>query len=154
LKRLTEKTLEPPAGDPRGQELHAKLIEIEAELASRGGLVARATFDLDRDLTQARSVVSLSLRQSDYFWADLTKQVDWYRENANPEVAERFVDAVEVMLKEATITPSLGRQRSAQWPELADVRSYRVQRPFHRLLIFYRCDSSTLFAERLIPWRA
>ena len=30
------------------------------------------------------------------------------------------------------------------------MHSFRVLRPFHRFLIFYRYDTSTLFAERLI----
>jgi len=32
------------------------------------------------------------VRQSDYFWADMLKQVDWYREMAGSEVAEGYVD--------------------------------------------------------------
>ena len=39
--------------------------------------------------------MSLGIRQSDYFWADLLKQVDYYRDHAGPKVAERYVDAVE-----------------------------------------------------------
>ena len=37
----------------------------------------------------------LALQQSDYFWADIQKQVDWYRDKASPEVAERHIAAVE-----------------------------------------------------------
>jgi plasmid stabilization system protein ParE len=94
--------------------------------------------------------VSLSLQQSDDFWADLLKQVDWYRENAAPDIAEQFVDIVEATLNDLRRTPGLGRPRFAAWPELAGIRSFRVKRPFNRLLIFYRYDSGTLFAERLI----
>jgi len=64
--------------------------------------------------------VSLLLRRSDYFWADLLKRVDWYRDHAGPDTAERFVN------------------------------SFRVQRPFQRILIFYRFDAEHLRAERLI----
>ena len=42
----------------------------------------------------------LALQQSDYFWGDLQKQVDWYRDNASSEVAERYIAAVEATLKE------------------------------------------------------
>jgi toxin ParE1/3/4 len=94
--------------------------------------------------------VSLRLQQSDWFWADLTKQVDWYRDNASPEVAGRFVDAVEMTLKQLTRMPDLGRPRFIEWPELEGIRSFRVQHPFRRLLILYRFNHSTLFAERLI----
>jgi hypothetical protein len=33
--------------------------------------------------------MSLALRQSDDFLADLWRQVDWYRDHASPEIAER-----------------------------------------------------------------
>jgi toxin ParE1/3/4 len=94
--------------------------------------------------------VSLSVRQSDYFWADLLKRVDWYRDKAGPEIAERLVDAVESTLNQLTQTPGLGRRRFVDRAELEGLRSYRVKSPFHRLLIFYRFDSEALFAERLI----
>lgn len=94
--------------------------------------------------------MSLSLQQSDCFWADLLKQVDWYREHATPEAAERFVDATQATLLELIRTPGLGRPRFANWPELKGIHSFRVQRPFNRLTIFYRHEAETLFAERLI----
>jgi plasmid stabilization system protein ParE len=94
--------------------------------------------------------VKLSLHRADFFWADLTKQVDWYRDEASPEVAERFVDAVGATLKALMRQPDLGRARFQKWPELTGIRSFRVRKPFHRFLIFYRHDGSTLFAERLI----
>ena len=50
--------------------------------------------------------MSLSLQQSDYFWADLLKQVDWYREHATPEIAERFVDIVKATLHKLMRTPA------------------------------------------------
>jgi toxin ParE1/3/4 len=94
--------------------------------------------------------VSLALHRSDYFWADLATHVDWYRDQASPEVALQFVSAVEATLNALTRTPGLGRPRFRDWPELAGIRSFRVQKPFHRLLIFYCCDVSTLSVERLI----
>jgi plasmid stabilization system protein ParE len=56
---------------------------------------------------------------------------------------------VEATLESLTQTPGLGRQRFKDWPELADIRSFRVKSPFNRLLIFYRYDSQALYAERL-----
>ena len=94
--------------------------------------------------------MKLLLQQADDFWADLARQVDWYREQANPEVAEGFVEAVEATLKVLTRQPGLGRARFQKWPELAGIRSFRVHKPFHRFLIFYRHDDSVLFAERMI----
>ncbi len=94
--------------------------------------------------------MSLFLERSDYFWADLEKRVDWYRDHASSEVAERFVDAVQATLEILVQTPTMGRDRFAEWPELAGLRSYRVHQPFHRFLIFYRFDGENLLAERLI----
>ena len=94
--------------------------------------------------------MSLGIRQSDYFWADLLRQVDYYRDHAGPEVAERYVDAVEATLQELANTPGLGRPRFRDWPELAGIRTWRVQKPYHRHLIFYRHDDKTLTAECVV----
>jgi toxin ParE1/3/4 len=80
----------------------------------------------------------------------LTRRVDWYRDHASPEISERFVDAVRSALLSLAETPGLGRPRFSDWPELAGLRSWRVNRPFQRHLIFYRADSEELLAERLI----
>mgnify|MGYP001367904431 CR=1 FL=1 len=92
----------------------------------------------------------LALQQSDYFWADLQKQVDWYRDNANSKVAEHYIAAVEATLKELTKTPGLGRPRFQDLPELAGLHSWRVHMPFHRHLIFYRFNDKMLSAERVL----
>ena len=94
--------------------------------------------------------MSLVLRQSVWFWADLIKRVDWYREHASPEIADRFVAAVQATLDSLRRTPGLGRPRFSNWPELAGLHSFRIQRPFQRHLVFYRFDDTDLLAERLI----
>lgn len=94
--------------------------------------------------------MSLALLQSDYFLTDLRKQVDWYQKHATPEVAERYVDAVEATVRKLADTPGLGRVRFPGWPELAGIRSLCAQRPYHRHLIFYRFDEQNLLAERVI----
>jgi toxin ParE1/3/4 len=94
--------------------------------------------------------MSLALQQSDYFWADLLNKTDWYREHASSEIADHFVVAVEETLQNLTKMPGMGRPHFTSWPEFEGMRSYRVLRPFNRLVIFYRHDSEVLFAERLI----
>ena len=94
--------------------------------------------------------MSLIIRQSDYFWADLQRQVDWYRDKAGSELATRYVDTVQATLEQLTKAPRIGKLRFLDWPELAGIRSWRVQKPYHRHLIFYRSDDKTLFAERVI----
>ncbi len=94
--------------------------------------------------------MSLGVGQSDDFWADLLRQVDWYRDNAAAEIAECYVNAVEATLRELARAPGNGRLRFRNWPELAGIRSWRVQKPYHRHLIFYRFDNRKLFAERIL----
>jgi toxin ParE1/3/4 len=94
--------------------------------------------------------MSLVVRQSDYFWADLQRQVDWYRDHATPEVAEGYVEAVEAALQELAKMPGVGRPRFADCPALVGIRSWRVRRPYNRHLVFYRFDDETLFAERVL----
>ena len=94
--------------------------------------------------------MKLSLQQSDHFFIDLTRGVDWYRDHAGSEIAGRFVDAVEATLAGLVRTPAQGRLRFKDWPELAGIRSFRVQRPYGRWLIFYRFANSSIYAERLI----
>ena len=91
-----------------------------------------------------------AIRQSHDFWADMLKQVDWYRENAGPEVAEGYINAVEATLQSLAKNPGLGRPRFLSWPELAGIRSWRVEPPSRRHLIFYRFDEELLMAERVI----
>ena len=94
--------------------------------------------------------MSLILARSDDFWADLQRQVDSYRDQAGPEVATGYLDAVEATLHQLAKTPGIGRLRFWDWPELAGIRSWRVQKPYRRHLLFYRFDAQTLFAERII----
>ena len=82
--------------------------------------------------------MNLSLQQSDDFWADLLKHVDWYREHAAPEIAERFVDTVEATLDSLRRTPGLGRQRFVTAHEIClgdyfSLHSSCPAVPMHRL---------------------
>jgi toxin ParE1/3/4 len=94
--------------------------------------------------------MSLIIAQSGYFWADMQRQVDWYRDRAGSDIAVGYVDAVQATLRQLAKAPSIGRLRFWDWPELAGIRSWRVQKPYQRHLIFYRFDDRMLFAERVI----
>jgi plasmid stabilization system protein ParE len=52
--------------------------------------------------------MSLILARSDDFWADLQRQVDWYRDQAGSEVSTGYVDAVEATLRQLRKRPGLG----------------------------------------------
>lgn len=45
--------------------------------------------------------MSLVITQSDYFWADLRREVDGYRDCASPDLARRYADAVEATSRNA-----------------------------------------------------
>jgi toxin ParE1/3/4 len=94
--------------------------------------------------------MTLRLERSEYFWADLVRRVDWYRDQAGPEVAGRFVSATQSTLTALCQTPGLGRPRFKTSSKLSGIHSFRIQSPFHRHLIFYRFNETSLFAERLI----
>jgi toxin ParE1/3/4 len=94
--------------------------------------------------------MSLIIEQSDYFWVDLQRQVDWYRDCAGSEIDEAYMDAVQATSQQLARAPGIGRPRFRDRPKLARIRSWRVQEPYHRHLVFCRFDHQTLFAERVI----
>ena len=65
-------------------------------------------------------------------------------------MAEGYINAVESTLQSLAETPVLARSRYLRWPELVGMRSWRVEPPYHRHLIFYRFDDELLLAERVI----
>ncbi len=81
--------------------------------------------------------------------ADLTHQYGWYLENANVEVAERFLAAFDATVRTLAAHPSLGRKRKFRASELAGIRSFPVGDRFGVHLIFYRVSDS-LSVERVM----
>jgi plasmid stabilization system protein ParE len=94
--------------------------------------------------------MSLPIHRSDWFNSDFDLQFRWYLREAGEEIAERYLAAVLATLRELARHPGMGRPRRFQNPALKSLRSFRVIRPFHRHVIFYRATESDFFAERLI----
>ncbi len=94
--------------------------------------------------------MSLALQKADAFREDFTFQALWYVRHAGDEIARRFQKAVDSTLQSLCAQPSLGRTRRFRHPGLQGLRSVAVERPFQRLLIFYRADDETLQAVRLM----
>ena len=94
--------------------------------------------------------MSLGLQKADAFREDFTWQALWYVRQAGDEVARRFEKAVDSTLRLLCAQPGLGRARRFRHPKLQGLRSFAVERPFQRLLIFYRSDGETLQAVRLM----
>jgi len=89
--------------------------------------------------------VSIALRAEQ----DMALQYLWYLENADLDVAERYLLAVHETILRIAEWPEMGCRRHFQAPELAGVRSTQVKKPFERHLLFY-IDRNTLRIERVM----
>ena len=78
--------------------------------------------------------ISIALRAEQ----DMTLQYRWYLEQANLDVAERYLLAVHETIQTVAERPDLGIRRHFQSPELAGIRSIQVMRPFDKHLLFYQ----------------
>ena len=94
--------------------------------------------------------MSLALQKADAFLEDFALQALWYVRQAGDEVARRFQQAVESRLRLLCEQPGLGRLRGFNHSKLQGLRSFALERPFQKVLIFYREDGVTLQAVRLI----
>ena len=92
--------------------------------------------------------MSLAIEKSPLFHADVTRQFGWYVDEAGEELAWRFFRAVDLTLLKLSLQPDLGRVRHFQNPALQGLWSFRVESPFHKLLIFYRSTEDALDAWR------
>lgn len=93
--------------------------------------------------------MSLEISISSRAEQDMTLQCRWYLENADLDVAERYLLAVHETIQTLAGKPDLGRPRHFTAPELAHIRSIQVRQPFDRHLLFY-WDGSTLRIERVM----
>ena len=94
--------------------------------------------------------MNLAIQKTPQFHADVLKQFGWFYDEAGEELAWRFFNAVDQTLYCLADQPDLGRRRRFRHPALAGIRSFRVEPPFQKILIFYRHNATELFAERLL----
>ena len=98
----------------------------------------------------------MTVQRSERFDTDLERQFRWYLLETDLDpvdalaLANRFAEAVDAALEFLGRNPESGRRRFRTYPDLAGTRSWRVPRPFHRFIIFYRIQRGILFAERLL----
>jgi plasmid stabilization system protein ParE len=96
------------------------------------------------------------VQRSASFDRDLERQFRWYLLETGLDatdamaLAVRFAEAVEDALDVLGRNPEIGRRRFGTFPELAGTRSWRVRKPFHRFIIFYRLANEVVSAERLL----
>jgi len=94
--------------------------------------------------------MSLTIRKAPDYKADVLSQVAWYVREADEAVARRFYTAADLTLIELSKQPNLGRVRRFRHPLLHGLRSFRVEPPFNRLIIFYKTGDGTVEAWRLM----
>jgi hypothetical protein len=98
----------------------------------------------------------MTVLRSERFETDLEREFRWYLLEIELDpvdavaLATRFAEAVDAALGFLSRNPEIGRRRFAVFPELEGVRSWALRKPFQRFLIFYRVESGTLLAERLL----
>jgi toxin ParE1/3/4 len=90
------------------------------------------------------------LRRSPFFTADVQEQFAWYWDEAGEDVAWHFEVAVERTLLAIARQPGVGRERHFHHPALQSLRSFRVETPFTKLLIFYRLQDDCIEVWRLM----
>ena len=96
------------------------------------------------------------VRRSERFDTDLERQFRWYLLETDLDpvdamaLATRFAEAVDKALEVLGRNPQIGRRRFRTYADLAGTRAWRVRKPFHRFMIFYRIESGILSAERLL----
>src|SRR6185369_3684249 len=100
--------------------------------------------------SNSRRQMSVALHRSDYFNEDFDLQYRWYLREAGEELAERYFAAVLSTARLPARTPELGRERKFRHEALKGLRSFRVERPFHRHIIFYRATQTELSVERIM----
>ena len=92
--------------------------------------------------------MSLRVVYTDDFPVDVAMQVRWYTRQRDEALALEYARAVEATLEFLAEHPQIGTQCRYSEPELAGLRFYLVEKPFHRHLIYYR-----VFGEELIAFR-
>jgi len=100
--------------------------------------------------------MSLQFIQSTDFLLDLEQQFQWYVHESKLdladaiELAQKFkiavLDTVEFLLR----NPGIGRKRFPQFADLQGTRSWRVDPPFNRFLIYYHVEGGCFYIDRLI----
>ena len=94
--------------------------------------------------------MSLRIEFAAWWDADMNLRTARYHEVAGPEVAERFVNAVEATVRTLADNPHVGRQPYPDDPHVSEFHSWLVEAPFHKHIVFYRFNSDVLSLERLI----
>src|SRR5438270_907019 len=94
--------------------------------------------------------MSLQIRYAPWFDADVQFRMAWYSQRSGPNLASRFIGAVEATVGKLVANPFRGHRPYPKDVDLADIRVIRVARPFQKYLLFHRVTTEALMLERLI----
>ena len=94
--------------------------------------------------------MSLPIHRADWFKEDFDRQFRWYLKKAGETVAEGYLAAMESTVEELARHPEMGRLRRFRHPDLQGIRSFRLARPYHRHILFYRFREEALIVERVM----
>jgi plasmid stabilization system protein ParE len=90
----------------------------------------------------------MSVRKTDDFIADVERQFEWYALNADWEIAEHYLDAVEATAQLLEQHPQLGPRGGFNHPRLRDWRFFVVFRPFNKHVLFYEAAGDDVIMRR------
>ena len=90
----------------------------------------------------------MSVRKSEDFISDVERQFQWYVANANWEIADRYLDAVEATCRLLERHPLIGPRAGLSHPRLRDWRFVVVLRPFQKHILFYEIASDDILLRR------
>ncbi len=94
--------------------------------------------------------MSRAIRKSEQFIADFDLQYRWYFREAGEDLACRYLLAVDGTLQKLANFPDMGYLRHFPQPDLRGIRSFPVEQPFDRHLIFYRVTETEVEAWRIM----
>jgi len=90
----------------------------------------------------------MSVRKSEDFISDVERQFEWYATNADWDVAERYLEAVETTCQLIGQHPLLGPNAGLIHPRLCEWRFIVVFRPFQKHVIFYEINGGDVVLRR------
>ncbi len=78
-----------------------------------------------------------TVRKSESAKRDLTEQWVWYAENADIDIADRFLGAADSTISMLAGQPEVGSRIFVRRPELQGMRRFPVSGGFDKILLFY-----------------
>jgi plasmid stabilization system protein ParE len=90
----------------------------------------------------------MSVCKSETFISDVEKQFQWYLVNANWEIADRYLQAVETTCKLLERHPLIGPRAKLSHSRLSDWRFVVTLRPFQKHILFYEINGPDVLLRR------